>query len=488
MKTAELKIDKNIMLGKVSRNIYGHFSEHLGRCIYNGIFVGEDSKIPNKNGMRTDVVNALKDIKIPVLRWPGGCFADEYHWMDGIGPKQSRKKMINSNWGAVTEDNSFGTHEFFELCDQLGCEPYLAVNLGSGTVREASEWIEYITSDGVSPMTELRQKNGRELPWRLKYVGIGNENWGCGGNMSPLYYANEFRRYQTFCRNYGSNTLFKIACGPNADDYNWTETLMANLSPCHANAISLHYYTIPSGDWNAKGSATKFSDREFYDTISKTLHINEIINKHLQIMRKYDKDNDIKLVIDEWGCWYDVEKGTDPGFLYQQNTMRDALVAACNLNIFNSYADNIEMANIAQVVNVLQAVILTDDLYIVKTPTYYVFKMFIPHHDSILVKSQLSGFKTDNNSLDALSASVTKSGDQLFATISNCSLDQDCELFINADKIIDVQIISAESPRAYNDFRKDENVSLKDYHNFKTVNGGVCVTVPKCSIVSLKLL
>lgn len=219
----------------INREIYGHFSEHLGRCIYNGIYVGEDSSVPNTNGVRNDIIKALKDIRIPVLRWPGGCFADEYHWKDGIGDKSLRKKMINTNWGHVTEDNSFGTHEFMNLCEELECEPYIAGNLGSGTVRELAEWVEYMTFDGVSPMAELRKKNGREKPWHLKYLGIGNENWGCGGSMRPEYYADEYRRYQTFCKNYSGNELYKVACGPNSSDYNWTEVLMTQLNEWHMN-------------------------------------------------------------------------------------------------------------------------------------------------------------------------------------------------------------------------------------------------------------
>ena len=184
---------------KINRNIYGNFSEHLGRCIYNGVYVGENSDIPNVNGMRTDVVEALKNIKLPVLRWPGGCFADEYHWKDGIGPKENRKKMINTHWGGVVEDNSFGTHEFLELCRQIGCEPYINGNVGSGTVQEMSEWMEYMTFDGVSPMAALRAENGHAEPWKVKYFGVGNESWGCGGNMRTSYYADLYAVSRPMC-------------------------------------------------------------------------------------------------------------------------------------------------------------------------------------------------------------------------------------------------------------------------------------------------
>ena len=261
MKEFKVLINAKDVLGHVNPEIYGNFSEHLGRCIYEGIYVGEQSDIPNIHGLRKDVIEAFKNIKLPVLRWPGGCFADEYHWKDGIGPKKDRPCMVNTNWGGVTEDNSFGTHEFMELCELIGCEPYIAGNVGSGTVKELSQWVEYMTFDGKSPMADLRRKNGREEPWKLKYLGIGNENWGCGGNMTPEYYSGQYKQFRSFCKNYSGNKLFAIACGASASDYNWTEVMMKNLKNLGnwcANGIALHFYSIP--DWNNKGAATEFSD------------------------------------------------------------------------------------------------------------------------------------------------------------------------------------------------------------------------------------
>ena len=366
----KLVINPSKKQSKINKEIYGHFSEHLGRCIYEGIYVGEDSPIPNKNGMRTDVVEALKHIRIPVLRWPGGCFADEYHWKDGIGPKETRKKMINTHWGGVVEDNSFGTHEFFELCEQLDCEAYVNGNLGSGTVQEMSEWVEYITFEGVSPMADLRKKNGHEKPWKLDFFGVGNENWGCGGNMNPDFYANEYRRYQTYVRNYHPDyPIHKVCCGANVDDYEWTSEVLKTthnhcLKELHGNmdGLSLHYYTLPEveDDWNKKGSATDFTEEIFYQTLKRGYFMDELINRHGAIMDEYDPDKKIGLIVDEWGIWTDVEPGTNPGFLYQQNTMRDALVAAVTLNIFNKRCDRVKMACIAQLINVLQSVILTE--------------------------------------------------------------------------------------------------------------------------------
>ena len=304
-------IDPNRKLSRISREIYGHFSEHLGRCIYEGIYVGKDSSIENVNGMRSDVVEALKRIRVPVLRWPGGCFADEYHWMDGIGPVDARKKMINTNWGGVVEDNSFGTHEYFELCRQLGCKTYINGNLGSGTVREMSEWIEYMTFNGVSPMSELRKKNGHSDPWKVDFFGIGNENWGCGGNMNPDYYANEYRRYQTFVRDYNSKQhIQRICCGAPHEDYDWTKEVLATCfrrtsEEQHGfmDGLSLHYYVYPEGI-ETKGSSTEFDEKIWYKTLNKAVYMDELIRRHGAIMDEYDPEKKIGMIVDEWGTWY----------------------------------------------------------------------------------------------------------------------------------------------------------------------------------------
>ncbi|WP_412465616.1 alpha-N-arabinofuranosidase [Pedobacter sp. KLB.chiD] len=365
----------------VSRHIYGHFSEHLGRCIYDGFWVDEHSTIPNKGRIRLDIVEALKKIKVPNLRWPGGCFADEYHWRDGIGPRNQRPKMVNTNWGGVTEDNSFGTHEFLDLCQMLKCEPYIAGNVGSGTVEEMAKWVEYLNFDGVSPMTAIRSQNGREKPWKVSFWGVGNESWGCGGNMTPAYYSDLYRRYATYARNYPGAPLKRIASGANAGDYNWTETCMKNIGD-QMWGLTLHYYTIPTGNWDKKGSATKFDEAQYFSTMRNCLHMEELVSKHAAIMDKYDPKKNIALVVDEWGIWTDVEPGTNPGFLYQQNSLRDALIAGTTLNIFNNHSDRVKMANLAQTVNVLQALILTEKDKMILTPTYHVFDLYKVHQDA----------------------------------------------------------------------------------------------------------
>lgn len=400
-------INANQSKGTINKNIYGHFAEHLGRCIYDGIFVGEDSEIPNVRGMRTGVVSALKAMGIPVLRWPGGCFADTYHWKDGIGPKESRKKIVNTNWGGVTEDNSFGTHEFLELCGRLGCEPYLSGNVGSGTVQEFSDWVEYCNMGGQSPMADCRRANGRETPWNVRFWGIGNESWGCGGGMRPEFYADLCRQYSIYLRSYDrAHPLYKIASGANVDDYRWTKVVMEQAGE-YVDALSLHYYTF-AGGWYHKGSAAAFSREEYFSTLAQTLRMDELIENHARIIRRYQGDRKVGLVVDEWGNWFDVEPGTNPGFLYQQNTMRDALVAAVNLNIFNHHCDAVVMANLAQTVNVLQAVILTEGSRMLLTPTYHVFEMYRKHQDARQLESYIEtsmigteGNKTPNLHLSA---------------------------------------------------------------------------------------
>ena len=372
-------IDADRASGTVSRHIYGHFSEHLGRCVYEGLWVGEDSSIPNTRGIRNDTVAALKNLHIPNLRWPGGCFADEYHWRDGIGPREGRPSIVNTHWGGVTENNHFGTHEFLDLCEQLDCEPYICGNVGSGTVQELAQWVEYATHPGGSPMSSERIQNGAEQPWKVAYWGVGNENWGCGGNMRPEYYADLYRRYATYVRNFGGNTVYKIACGPNAQDYEWTEVLMRRAGG-FMDGLSLHYYTIPH-TWNNKGSALSFDESEWFRTLSKTMEMDELLTRHSAIMDHYDPKGRVELIVDEWGTWFDVEPNTNPGFLYQQNTLRDALVAALNLHLFAKHRKRVHMANIAQTINVLQAMILTDKEKMLLTPTYHVFEMFKGHQD-----------------------------------------------------------------------------------------------------------
>ena len=497
---AKLFINEKNKKGHIRPEIYGHFSEHLGRCIYEGLYVGENSEIPNVNGMRKDVVGALKEMQVPVLRWPGGCFADEYHWKDGIGPKNTRKKMINTHWGGVVEDNSFGTHEFFELCEQLGCKTYVNGNVGSGTVQEMSEWVEYMTFDGVSPMADLRKENGHEKPWKVDYFGVGNENWGCGGNMTPEYYGNLYRRYQTYVRQYNSDApIQKICCGANEGDYHWTENV---LKTCTAHpkpgdgfmsGLSLHYYVLP-GDWKVKGSATDFDEKTWYKTLKKALYMDELINRHGAIMDQYDPDKKIGMMVDEWGCWFDVEPGTNPGFLHQQSTMRDALVAGITLNIFNKHCDRVKMACIAQMVNVLQSVILTEGPKMILTPTYHIFHMYKHHQDAELVESFIEGNRTvgmEEDQVPELSESVSVSADgTVNVTLSNLSVTEDVPVEMILTEIEPSQIEAAiltGKMNAHNTFEEPETVKEEVFTNYQADGRKISFTMPACSVIAFRI-
>ncbi|MCR5685170.1 MAG: alpha-N-arabinofuranosidase [Lachnospiraceae bacterium] len=489
---SKLYVNPNVKIGKINKEIYGNFSEHLGRCIYEGVYVGENSDIPNKNGMRTDVVEALKEMKLPVLRWPGGCFADEYHWEDGIGPKESRKKLINTHWGGVLEDNSFGTHEFMELCEQIGCETYVNGNVGSGTVREMSEWVEYMTFEGVSPQADRRKANGHEGAYTVNYFGVGNENWGCGGNMTPEFYANLYRQYQTYIRQYNPDKkIFKIACGANAADYNWTDKVMEIAHP-FMDGISLHYYTVPH-TWEKKGSATKFSEEDWYNTLKKTCFMDELLDHNIAIMDHYDPKGRIGLIVDEWGTWYDVEEGTNPGFLYQQNTIRDALVAGINLNIFNKHCKRVRMANIAQLVNVLQSVILTEGPKMVKTPTYYVFKMYADHQDAELVSSSLEIGETGmgEDKVKKVYESCSVKDGRLTVTLANLSLDEDEDIEIvlteSAVKSVAGEIVTGAMD-AHNTFDAPETVKTAAFEGCKITHEGLNIKLPAKSVVKVSAI
>jgi alpha-N-arabinofuranosidase len=492
-KQIKAKIIVNADLGKniISKHIYGHFSEHLGHCIYGGYWVGEDSDIPNTRGIRNDVVEALKNVNIPNLRWPGGCFADEYHWMDGIGPREDRPKMINTHWGGVTEDNSFGTHEFLDLCRQIGAEPVICGNVGSGSVEEMSKWVEYINFDGISPMADLRRKNGQEKAWGIKFWDVGNENWGCGGHMTAEFYADQFKRYATFCRNYGENGLLKIAGGANSDDYNWTETLMKEIPHWMMWGISLHYYTT---NWRNKGSATEFGEDLYFDILERCLNIAEVIDKHITIMDKYDPDKNIALVFDEWGTWYNVEPGTNPGFLFQQNTLRDALVAGLSLNYLNQRCERVKMANIAQTVNVLQALIFTSEDKILLTPTYHIFEMYKVHQDATLLPLDIDcgNYEYKGKKLPALSASASKNKDGIVnISIVNIHPEEDIDFKIDMRgaelKDVSGRILTSENYTDHNTFENPEKVKPGIFKNIKINKNELTGTIPAKSVIVLEI-
>ena len=479
----------------INKNIYGHFAEHLGHCIYGGFYVGDsNTTIPNKNGIRLDVVDALKKLKIPVLRWPGGCFADTYHWKDGVGPKKERPSMLNVWWGNVKEDNSFGTNEFLNMCEMLGAEPYLSGNVGSGTPQELSDWVKYtIHPNGSSPMPDLRLKNGRPNPWHVKYWGIGNEAWGCGGNMKPEYYANIYRQYVTFMTNGDpKERIFRIASGASDADYNWTEVLMRDIPLNMLDAVGVHHYSVI--DWSKKGSATAFSEEEYYSTMQKALQMEELVTRHSGVMDKYDPAKRVAMVVDEWGGWYDVEPGTNGAFLFQQNTMRDAMIAGTTLNIFNNHCERVKMANLAQIINVLQAVILTREEKIILTPTYHVMEMYNVHQDAVMLPITLTSdnYTMGKENLKAISASASRDKNGL-THISLVNIDankaQSVSININgADyKTVSGRILTSDKLQNYNSFENPNKIVPTTYNGAQLNGSKLNLTIPPYSVVVLEL-
>jgi alpha-L-arabinofuranosidase len=479
---------------KISKHIYGHFAEHVSRVIYDGIFVGkENSKIPNTDGVRNDVIKALKDLNIPNLRWPGGCFADTYHWKDAIGPKSERKSIENLSWGNYREDNSFGTHEFLNLCERLGAEPYLAVNMNSGTVQEAVEWMQYTNHpNGTSYLTDLREKNGRSNPWHVTYWGIGNESWDCGGNMSAGYYVNLYKQYATAMTNYyNSENLFRIAVGPGFPDYGWTETIMREIPARRIEGLSVHHYAV---NWNHKSSSYEFNNEEYFTTMEKAWFMEEFITKNCEVMDKYDPEKRVALIVDEWGGWYDLDPSGN-GALYQQNTIRDAMIAGLTLNIFNNHADRVRMANLAQTVNALQSVILTKDDKMILTPTYHVMEMYKVHQDALLVPVQVAAkdFILGDRKLQAVSVSASMDKmNKIHISLTNIDNQNSQQVTINLKgfkaKKVNGRILTCSKVQDHNTFDNPTTVIPKNFDDTKLSDDNLLVNMPPVSVIVLELV
>jgi alpha-L-arabinofuranosidase len=488
---------------RISRHLYGHFAEHLGRCVYDGFFVGEDSPIPHVRGIRRDVVEALRAIAIPNLRWPGGLFADEYHWRDGIGPREQRPRLVNSHWGDVVEDNSFGTHEFMDLCELLGADPYVSANVGTGTPQEAKDWIEYLTRGDDSPMARLRRANGRDEPWTVPFWGLGNEPWGGGGNMRPEYYADLARVFGTYSKDHGDNRLYRIAAGADAANYRWTEVLMQALGRSFASdrdngvfqGISLHYYTL-AGPWESKGGATGFDLDRYYTTMANAARVEDLIATHSAIMDAYDPDKKVGLVLDEWGTWFDVEPGTNPGFLFQQNTLRDALVAGVHFDVFHRHADRLVMANIAQTVNVLQAMLLTDGKALIRTPTYHVFAMNAGHHDArslaVELRTPAPVRMVGDRRLTTLSASASRKDGRVLVSLSNLDAESgvDVELDLRGAGRLgepEARILTAATLDAHNTADSPDAITPQPFDGARLEGTVLRVTLPRHAFVTVAL-
>jgi len=490
-----LQINADAGEHRINKNIYGHFAEHLGRCIYDGIWVGPDSEIPNVNGYRKDVLEALQALEIPVLRWPGGCFADTYHWMDGIGPKEKRPKIKNVFWGGVIEDNSFGTHEFLDLCELLGADPYISANVGTGSIEEMINWIVYMTSDEDVPMANLRRRNGRDKPWDVKFIGIGNESWGCGGEMTPDHYADLMKTCSSYARLYGPRGLVRVGSGANSGDYNWTRVIMEKGAR-HIDALGAHYYTIAGESWSKKSSATDFGEALYFSGLKKGLHMDELISQHSAIMDQYDRRKRVGLFIDEWGIWTDVEPGTNPGFLFQQNSLRDALIAATTLDIFNKHCERVRMANIAQTVNVLQAMILTEGDKMLLTPTYHVFNMYKGHKDALLLPGRLKceDYTLGDERMPSLSSSVSLADDgSITLTMSNLNPHKAISVAVEfagrtVKNVKEAMVLTAPAVNAINTFDEPGRVQPVPFTSFTRLsNNALRIEMPAKSIISMKI-
>jgi alpha-L-arabinofuranosidase len=500
--TAALSIDPSKPGATIDRNIFGQFAEHLGHGVYEGIWVGPDSTIPNTRGIRNDVVAALKALKVPNVRWPGGCFADEYHWRNGIGPR--RAVTLNPNWGGVTEPNTFGTHEFMDFLDQIDSRAYLSVNVGSGTPKEAAEWLEYMTAAQPTTLVQERVANGHAAPWEVPYLGIGNESWDCGGNMTPEYYLSQLKIYSRFVRNFNPaqqpepRRMLKIAVGPGGDGPRWTEWTEAIMKAWQGHSwswdidgLSMHSYTVPK--WPPSYKSVGFGESEYGEILKTTLDMDRFIATHSAIMDKYDPQKKIALVVDEWGAWYAPLPGSNPGFLAQQNSLRDAILAALNLDIFARHADRVRMANIAQMVNVLQAMILTDKDKMVLTPTYHVFKMYLPFQDATFVPVAFDAGTYTHGSitlprLDAIAARDTAG--KLWLAMTNLDPDRPLEIQASLTGVVAKaaagETLTAPAVDSVNTFDKPDAVAPKPV-TAKVRGGALSLTLAPRSVTVISV-
>jgi alpha-N-arabinofuranosidase len=501
-----LSIDASKPGARIDRNLFGQFAENLGHGLYEGIWVGPESPIPNTRGIRNDVVSALRELSVPNVRWPGGCFADQYHWRKGVGPRDKRPATVNSAWGDVIDTNAFGTDEFMDFIHQIGSTPYVSINLGSGTPQEAAEWLEYMTAAAPTALAKERAANGHPEPYEVGFLGLGNESWDCGGAMTPDYYVSQMKVYSRFVLNMnpaqrgpaqgGNAQMLKIAVGPGTPDTEWTEAVMKawkkHTWAWDINGLSLHWYTVPNG-WPPSTSSEKFGLDDYMKTLKSTLFMDEFLRKQEAVMDKYDPEKKVTLSVDEWGAWHAPLPGSNPAFLVQQNSIRDAILASLNLNIFARHADRVRMANIAQMINVLQAMILTDKEKLVLTPTYYVFKMYVPFQDSTFVPVAFDAgtYTKGTVNLPRIDAIAAKSADgKLLLEITN--LDAETPVTIDADltgitaKSASAETLTGIAVDSINTFDSPNAVSPKP-EAIKIQNGKLSLTVAPRSVTVVSI-
>jgi alpha-N-arabinofuranosidase len=488
---------------RIDRHIFGQFAEHLGTGIYGGVWVGENSKIPNIRGIRSDVVAALRAIRVPNVRWPGGCFADEYHWRDGIGEPAKRRVTVNSNWGGAIENNAFGTHEFFDFVDQIGSEAYVSINVGSGSYKEAADWVAYMTADTRNTSGQERAANGRKEPWKIKFLGIGNENWGCGGNMRPEYYADELKRYARFSRNYNPaqqgdanpERMLRVAVGPSDDDTSYTEGVMKAWKgrdwSWNMEGLSLHSYTVVK--WPPAYDSVNFGEKEYAELTQATLLMEGRIKTHSAIMDKYDPEKKVPLIVDEWGVWLAKTPGSPEGFLQQQNSLRDGIIAALNFNIFARHADRVRGANIAQMVNVLQALILTEGEKMLLTPTYYIHQMYLPFQDATSLGASFDAgeYRHGEIVLPRLDAVAARAADgKLWLAVVNLDPSRPADLRVEIPGVriraASGTVLTAPMVNSVNTFEAPDTVAPRPIAG-RAASGAVTVHLPSKSVAMLSI-
>ncbi|MEQ9507273.1 MAG: alpha-L-arabinofuranosidase C-terminal domain-containing protein [Hyphomonas sp.] len=478
-------VDETAPIGTIAPEVYGQFLEHLGAQPYGSIWVGEDSDIPNTDGIRDDVFAALDALDIPVIRWPGGCYSDRYYWRDGIGERAVR---TNAAWGGTLEPNTFGTHEFFNLAERLGAKTYLNINIGTGTPKDAADWLEYITATTGDRAAE-RGTNGRAEPWKIDFLAIGNETWGCGGHITAETYADIYTLYASFAKTEGEQPT-RIISGSHDENIEYSDEILkhpyiAGLS----EGISVHFYTLPTSDWSVKGAAVGFPEAEWFSTIERAIRMEDVVTEQIAMLDRYEAlDEDFGLYVDEWGTWYDPETEDTPA-LYQQNTMRDAVVAALTLNIFHAHADRVKMTNIAQMVNVLQAMILADGPDMVLTPTYHVFEMFKPFQgaEALPVTYDAPAYSHGERTVPAISVSVARTPDgQLIVALVNADANASHAVDLSALGTVELEgrILAADTMDAHNTFTDPEAVAPTAFAVDRK-GQAVIATLPPRSVVVL---
>jgi len=486
----KVTVDTDAPIGTIAPEVYGQFLEHLGLQPYDGIWVGPDSDIPNTDGIRNDVFGALKALDVPVIRWPGGCYADLYHWQDGIGPQEDRPLRTNMVWGGTPEPNSFGTHEFFNFAERLGAKTYLNLNLGTGTVKEAADWLEYLTATKGDRAAE-RRANGREAPWKVDYIAVGNETWGCGGHQTAETYADQYAMFASFAKTEGDQPA-RIISGAHDGNIEYADTVLSHpyISGI-AEGISLHFYTLPTGDWGKKGDAIGFPEAEWMSTIARTIRMDGLIEAQAAMFATHeDLPEDFGLYVDEWGMWVDPAAEDTPS-LNQQNTIRDAVVAGLNLNIFHKHAGVVKMTNIAQMVNVLQAMILTDGPDMVLTPTYHVFEMYRPFQGAEALPVTLDSplYQLGEDSVPALSVSAARTADgQIVLGLVNADPASAHEVDLSAfgAKHATGRVLTGASMDAHNTFDAPDTVKPEAFRA-DAGRKGLVLTLPARSVMVLEL-